>query len=145
MRTRSGAALVTLVALLGSCVAKPAAGGDELRSAHDLLWLLDLGDEAQLDVSLGSHLDALRASRVPTAEEAIAVATRHTLASGGLLAEESVSVVGLLPLGVDWPGFADTGDLVWIVRIVHQSRGLTQELWVSAPQGEVRAMVARGR
>jgi hypothetical protein len=114
--------------------------GDEMRDNHDLLWLLG-SDPENLSSDYRQVLDSLENSQVPTVEKAENEAIRFKLASGGLLAEESVAVVGLLRIGVELPTFANSGDLVWVVRISHQFRGVTQEMWISSTTGAVRTML----
>jgi hypothetical protein len=105
-----------------------------------LLWIL-AADRENLGSFYPQLLDSLAKSKVPTTEKAEMEAIRFMMASGGLQAEETVSVVGLLRIGVDLPTFATSGDLVWIVRISHQFRGVTQEMWISSTTGEVRTML----
>jgi hypothetical protein len=111
-----------------------------MRDNHDLLWLLG-SDPENLSSDYRQVLDTLENSQVPTVEKAEDEAIRFKLASGGLLAEESVAVVGLLRIGVELPTFANSGDLVWVVRISHQFRGVTQEMWISSTTGAVRTML----
>jgi predicted TIM-barrel fold metal-dependent hydrolase len=112
-----------------------------LRSVHDVLWLLEVADRRTLDVGLQRLLETLAQSKVPTAAQAEGVALGTKLRSGGVLAEEGARVVGLLRLGVDVADFAAGGDLVWVVRIEHMTRGVTQEVWVSTTTGAVRTML----
>jgi hypothetical protein len=118
----------------------PAPPSDGLQDNNDLLWLLG-SDPENLSSDYQQVLDSLENSQVPTVEKAENEAIRFKLASGGLLAEESVAVVGLLRIGVELPTFANSGDLVWVVRISHQFRGVTQEMWISSTTGAVRTML----
>ena len=86
-------------------------------------------------------LSTLAGNAVSTPEEAERKALQWKLESGGLLAEESTRVVGLLRVGVAVPGFAQTGDLVWVVRCFRMLGGVTQEIWVSSTTGGIRAML----
>ena len=141
------------VALLVAFMLAPATTGAQpaparppvptLRSAHDLLWLLEVADRRTLAVEFQRLLETLAQSKVPTAEEAKTVALWTKVRAGGLLAEEGARVVGLLRLGVDVVDFAASGGLVWVVRIEHMRRGITQEVWVSATSGAVRTMLPR--
>ena len=119
---------------------RPTLPGDGMQDSHDLLWLLG-SDRKNLGSDYQQVLDSLEDSKVPTVERAENEAIRFKLASGGLLAEESVAVVGLLRIGVELPAFANSGDLVWVVRISHQVRGVTQEMWISSTTGAVRTML----
>ena len=74
-------------------------------------------------------------------ETAITAALRFKLAHEGLLAEEGATVVALLRMGRDVPAFASREDLVWVVRIVHSFRGVTQEMWISSTTGAVRTLL----
>jgi hypothetical protein len=114
----------------------PALDGKDV---HDLLWLVGVRDRKTLDVTLQRHLEKLEQSKVPTPERAKAIAHGHKLKTGGVLGEEGARVTGLVRLGVDLPDFSKAGDLVWIVRFAHLSRGITQEFWISSTTGEVRA------
>ena len=139
-------AMVLAVLLPAGCAAAPAASQPRsseprLLGFSDLFPLVGAQPRGSLEASLQAALERLEASRVPTADEAIAVATRHRLGTGGLRAEESLGVAGLFPLGVELPGFAAQGDLVWIVRVIDTPRGLTDELWISSTTAEVRALV----
>jgi hypothetical protein len=117
--------------------ASPSHG---MQDINDLLWLLG-SDRQNLSSYCQQVLDSLEDSKVPTVEKAEDEAIRFKLASGGLLAEEGVAVVGLLRIGVELPTFANSGDLVWVVRISHQFRGVTQEMWISSTTGAVRTML----
>ena len=91
-----------------------------LQDPHDYLWLVNHPDPKQLAV------DALL----------------HKLrAGGGLLAEEGASVVALVRVGVEISGFAQRGDLIWVVRIVHMWHGVTQEMWISSTTGAIRSVL----
>jgi hypothetical protein len=127
---------------------QPAAAGphsgspgrtSDLRSTEDLRWLID-HDRRTLGAEYRAILDALAAGKVPTAEDARAIALRFKLTHGGLLAEEGASVVSLLRIGRDLPPLARQGDLVWVVRISHFWLGVTQEVWIGSASGEVRSM-----
>jgi len=124
---------------------EPVTSAARLRSIHDLLWLVKITDRHNLDTGLRRFLEALDKSKVPTAEKAEEAALGAKLRGGGVLAEEGVRVVGLVPLGVDVADFATSGDLVWVVRIEHSVHGVTQEFWVSSTTGAVRAMLPLGQ
>lgn len=132
---RHGAVLLALV-VLGACQRA------ELHDADDLLWLLET-DRRRLGAEVRLALDRLDASRVATVEQATTAALRFRLAHGGLPAEEGARVVALLRMGTDVPAFAVRGDLVWVVRFSHMVHGVTQEVWISAGTGEIRAMLPR--
>lgn len=140
-RIARGAAII----LLGAGAVGPVAADEgrpaNLQSIHDLLWLPKTADRQQLDAGLRRLLETLDTSRVPTGERAEGVALGAKLKAGGVLAEEGARVVGLVRLGVDVPGFAPRGDLVWVVLIEHAVHGVTQEVWVSSTTGAVRAML----
>lgn len=133
-------ALVALLGLLaiGFPSGSPASATGSLR-AEDLRWLIR-HDRRTLGAEYQASLAALAASKVPTAEEARAIALRFKLTHGGLLAEEGARVVSLLRIGRDLPPLARQGDLVWVVRISHFWLGVTQEVWVGSASGEVRSM-----
>jgi hypothetical protein len=127
---------------------EPRSGGpgrtSDLRSAEDLLWLVD-HDRRTLGTEYQGILDALVAGKVPTAEDARAIALRFKLTHGGLLAEEGARVVSLLRIGRDLPPLARKGDLVWVVRVSHSWLGVTQEMWIGSATGEVRSMPPEAR
>lgn len=117
---------------------EPSAPAVELKSNHDLLWLLK-ADRKNLSADFRKLLETLDKSKVPTLEKAEGAALGAKLKGGGVDARENAQVVGLLRLGVDVPEFAASGDLVWVVRIQHTTRGVTQEFWVSSTTAAIRA------
>jgi hypothetical protein len=120
---------------------KPAPLAARDRDPNDLLVLLAVRDRSKLAPDTRALLNKLGKEKVPSPEAAKRVATGYKLKNGGLLAEEGTKVVGLLRLGVDVPGFARDGDLIWVVRFSHLFRGVTQEMWVSSTTGAVRVML----
>lgn len=64
---------------------------------------------------------------------------------GGTLAEEGENVVALIRIGRKVDGFADKGDLIWIVWFGTGGAvipgGITQALWISSTTGKVRAVL----
>jgi hypothetical protein len=133
-------ALLIALAALATQDRWSTATAQELRDAHDVLWLLER-DRRNLGIEYQRLLNVLASRRVPNAATALNIAIRFKLAHGGLLAEEGAKVVGLLRLGRDLRSFASRGDLVWIVRISHSWLGVTQEMWIGSATGEVRAML----
>ena len=61
--------------------------------------------------------------------------------SGPLDARETLKVVGLLRIGVNIPGFADSGDLIWVIRFEMTSWGVSQEMWICSTTGAIRTML----
>lgn len=120
----------------------PTSPPADLRSLDDWLWLAQLPDDAQLDTGLRAAREQLRASRVPSVDEAQRLAIGYKLEKcGGVLAEEGAKVVGLLMLGVNLPGVARKGDFVWVVRFSALPRGVTQEIWVGSTSGGAKCML----
>jgi len=113
----------------------------ELRDPHDLLWLLKAGDPGTNSPEYKDLVKRLEKGKVPTTRKAEEAALAYKLKHGGLLAEETAKVVALLRIAVDVPDFASSGDLVWVVRISHLGRGVTQELWISSTTGAIRTML----
>lgn len=144
-RAAAGLALALAVLLAPAPIAAQAASSADaqLRSLHDLLWLTEVTDRRNLDAGLRRLLETLERSKVPTASSAESAALDARLRAGGVRAEEGARTVGLLRLGVEVANFAAAGDLVWVVRIEHQVRGVTQEFWVSSSSGAIRAMLPR--
>jgi hypothetical protein len=122
--------------------ARPQA---ELRDPHDLLGLLKAGDPGTNSPSYKDLVKRLEKGKVPTTRKAEEAAIAHKLKHGGLLAEEGAKVEALLRIAVDVPDFASSGDLVWVVRISHLARGVTQEMWISSTTGAIRTMLPVGK
>jgi hypothetical protein len=113
----------------------------EARNVLDFLSLLDAPDRSKLTDEQRDVLKRLDRSKVPTVAEAEKAATQYKFKADGLLAEEGSKVTGLVPLGVDVPGFAKQGELIWIVQFrIFRHGALTQEVWVSSSTGATRAM-----
>jgi predicted TIM-barrel fold metal-dependent hydrolase len=144
-RAVAGIVLALAVLLCPALTMAQAASPPDakLRSLHDLLWLTEIADRRNLDAGLRRLLETLEKSKVPTASSAESAALEARLRAGGIQAEEGARTVGLLRLGVEVAGFAAAGDLVWVVRIEHQVRGVTQEFWVSSSSGAIRATLPR--
>jgi hypothetical protein len=123
----------------------PRRAPSDVRDPSDLLWLLSVSDRSTLSIPYQRQLEKLGESKLPTAEMAKNAALGYKSTYGGLLAEEGAAVIELVPLGVDIPGFAESGDLIWVVQCFHQFKGMTQELWISSTTGEVKAMLPAQR
>jgi hypothetical protein len=120
---------------------KPAAA-PEPKHPEDFRWLLDRAkDRDGLDRFYQAMLEKLEKSKVPTAEKAKHVALGCKLNSGGLDAREEWKVVGLLRIGITVPEFANSGDLIWVVRFSMIGWGVTQEMWISSTTGAIRTML----
>lgn len=113
----------------------------------DYLWLFD-EDRVEKSSSGKQLKERLSGSRVPGVTEASRIAAEYRHRRGGVTAQESSGVVALLRLGRDARGLGKTGDFVWVVRFIHLGGtarqvvgGVTQELWIGASTGEVRAVL----
>jgi len=127
-------------------VDKPAPTITELADPNDLLRLIKATDKQVIDSPhYRSVVKRLEKSKVPTTRKAEQEALAYKLKHGGLLAEEGAKVVSLLRIAFDVPDFASGGDLVWVVRISHLDRGVTQEMWISSTTGTVRTMLPMGK
>jgi hypothetical protein len=120
---------------------KPAAA-PEPKDRDDFRWLLNSANGRDgLDRFYMAMLEKLEKSKVPTARKAKSVAIEHKLNSGGLDAREGVKVVGLLRIDITVPDFADSGDLIWVVRFSILGSGVSQEMWISSTTGAIRTML----
>lgn len=77
----------------------------------------------------------LKSKKVDSPRKAEEVALAHH----GLQidAMESFRTNDLFKLSAKIPGFAESDQFVWSVRLVHSQRGLSRELWVNADTGKV--------
>jgi hypothetical protein len=120
---------------------KPAAA-PEAKHGDDFRWLLDRAkDRDGLDPYYKAMLEKLEKGKVPTADQANRVALEYKLRSGGLDAREGSKVIGLLRVGINVADFAESGDLIWVVRFSLLGAGLSQEMWISSTTGAIRTML----
>jgi hypothetical protein len=87
-------------------------------------------------------------SRLENTQISIADEARRT-ALGATAARQGDPIVSLVRLGRDVDGFAEKGDLVWIVRFIASLEGgaiggVTDEIWISASSGAVRSVLDGG-
>jgi hypothetical protein len=120
---------------------KPAAA-PEPKDGDDFRWLLDRAkDRDGLDPFYKAILEKLEKSKIPTVDRAKGVAVEYKRKSEGLDAREGWKVVGLLRIGINVADFADSGDLIWVVRFSLQGAGLSQEMWINSTTGAIRTML----
>jgi hypothetical protein len=121
---------------------EPAAARHHLL---DLLPLMEAKDKSKLNERereiLPEVLKKLEKGKVRTAEMAKDAAQKYKFKASGILAEEAPHVISLLPLGTDVPDFAKQGDLVWVVQFRIFQGAITQEVWVNANTGGIRAIL----
>ena len=107
----------------------------------DWRWALDYEEQiAEKGGPLATMLQQLRAAKVPTREDAERVVRKEMYENDRGFATVAERTVGLVRCGVDLPGFAARGDLIWIVRVQEEIRPF-QEAWVSSSTAEVRWML----
>ena len=120
---------------------KPAAA-PKPKDHDDFRWLLNSAKGRDgLDRFYKAMLEKLEKSKVPTAKKAKSVAIEYKLNSGGIDAREGVKVIGLLRIDITVPDFADSGDLIWVVRFSILGSGVSQEMWISSTTGAIRNML----
>ena len=102
----------------------------------DYLWLLS-NEEAIMEEGgpFADLLQQLREGKVPTEKEAERKAFAHALQGA-----EWATVSGLVKSGVDLPGFASRGDLIWIVRIGGNGVRSYKEVWISSSTAEEKCL-----
>jgi len=81
--------------------------------------------------------ERIRQSKVPTEEEARAVAVG---ASADLDARATFQVTALLRLGVGDEELGDSGDFVWEVRVIWLGGKISGLVWVGAATGKAKVM-----
>jgi hypothetical protein len=111
----------------------------------DLLPLVEAKDKSKLNERereiLPEVLKKLEKGKVRTVDKAKDAAQKYKFKVSGILAEEAPHVVSLLPLGTDVPDFGKQGDLVWVVQFRIFQGAITQEVWVNANTGGLRAIL----
>ena len=133
--------LLTSGCLLVWAQEKPTADPGP-RSLDDLLWLAKSPEDANLGSDLRALRERLAGSAVPSIAKAREVALKYKFEKcGGVRAEEGREVAGLLRMGVNLPGVAREGDLVWVVRFSDIRFGVTQEVWVGSSSGGAKCML----
>src|SRR5438552_9293077 len=118
-------------------------GPMETANPDDFLWLLKY---EKTKTKLSSHfqglLEKLQKGKVPGTDVATRAANQWKFAhDGGIVAQETPKVSGLIRLGRDVPKFGGKGDLMWVVRFHHLAEGVTQELWINSGNGAVQALL----
>src|SRR5437879_651883 len=129
-RTMSIRGLLVLLWLGAGVVALAAAqqGPIETANPDDFLWLLKYEKtKAKLSSHFQGLLEKLQKGKVPGTEAAARAANQWKFAhDGGIVAQETPKVSGLIRLGRDVPKFGGKGDLIWVVRFHHLAEGVTQ-------------------
>lgn len=86
----------------------------------------------------------LKEGKVTTTGEARGVALKHYMKErGGFGANQSIRAASLFPLAASIEDFADSGDLIWEIRIegVLGTNGVHQIILINARTGAVRSML----
>lgn len=125
-KTGMGKTGIVRVCLVVALMAFSGAVGEEERNGADWQTLQEVAETERPGCGVSS------------ADEARELALQTLVRRGhGMRAEEGLQCRGVLVLGFDVEGFAQTGDRVWEVRAMDVEGRLMAILWVHADSGKV--------
>jgi hypothetical protein len=106
-----------------------------LKNTVNLLWIFE---EKETKGGFAATVrEKLAKCKVENPRKAEKTAGMYKLHHGGLDANESSKVIGLIRLGRRGTEMGEKGDFIWIVRYAIAIHGVTQEFWVNATTGKV--------